>query len=351
MNKYLLIILLLIWTCIIFGSEAVARVHSERHIYNPYPDVELPSDYCPAILHDMEGFKGGRFPYQMWHEGPNGIAISGSQNGSDWQFLGETALQGVHPCVVYDAQGFGGSGYFYKMWVWNGQGGITPDVILFSQSIDGLHWQPLQPITQDECNPIVFGQAGSPFANLYGPGLILYNSNATSIEGQPYTFPYVMFYDAVNGSPTLSLEAIGMAVSEDGVHWKRYADEPILTPSALSEWDGTNVFKPAIWRIEGTWHMLYSGSNELRGVGTTVSYGHGIGHAYSADGVLWTKDGQNPWMYYADGVEWRSGRSYRPTVIPQDERLGVWFVGGKGGIAGQNQSIGFGLLNRGAKDN
>lgn len=137
----------------------------------------------------------------------------------------------------------------------------------------------------------------------------------------------------LNGAQPLSLEAIGMAYSCDGLIWKRFG-------SHIEDWDATNVFKPTIVKLG--YQMFYSRSNETQGVGKTVPYGHGIGNAFSYYGIHWYKNASNPLLSYSQDREWRAGRTYRPTVnLKKDSSFEMWFVGGRGAQAGLHQEIGY----------
>lgn len=327
-------------------------------IYNPIP-VTDGEDYFPYVVFENNKFDGNgdAFFYKMWHQGSNpsgSIALSYSNDGVNWTLKGETNLSpAYHPVVLYDKNRFGGGIYPYKMWYWTGNVGITPDVIQYAFSMDGITWTAPQPITQDLTFPIVTGVSPGYFYHLYGPGFIIYNPSATSVPGQPYTFPYVMFFDtATEGfGPGTSVEQIGLAYSSDGIAWTRYGTQPILIPSGNgTDWDATHFYRPSIIKSQGVYHMYFSGSNENIDPLTTVVYAHGIGHASSADGISWTKD-PNPIFIYSDGVAWRNSRTYTPFVLfdpscslSSSSFAKMWFTGGTGLTTGINQGIGYATL-------
>lgn len=316
-------------------------------IYNPYSQKELSADYCPAIIYDKDAFSshGHVANYKMWHEGPEGIALSCSMNGLNWELLGKTNLNGTHPVVVYDKNGFEDGKYFYKIWYWTGVGGTAPDVIQHSHSVDGIVWSSPVSVTQDKEYPLVTGNPDDLFFSLYGPGFLMYNPSPTFNENNPYSYPYVMFYDAVSSLPR-DIESTGLAYSKDGVHWKRYYSEPILVPSEnFEEWDSTNIFRPYVIKHgeQGFYSMFYCGSNRTKAADTALSYGHGIGYALSLDGIHWIKYDLNPLLSCFEGTEWRNGRTYRPSIDldPVTLMFKIWFVGGAGAEAGKSQGIGY----------
>ena len=161
------------------------------------------------------------------------------------------------------------------------------------------------------------------------------------------TYRYVMYYDSSGegSSPNGSVEQESLAYSTDGIYWVRYGDAPVLLPSGnSSDWDGMYSFRSGVTRIGTTYHMWFAGANGDNSIGTY--YAHGIGHAYSTDGLNWTKDPDNPVFHVTDGVGWRDVRSYTPCVVYDADRfsghgepcnLKMWFTG----RTGSNYTIGY----------
>lgn len=74
---------------------------------------------------------------------------------------------------------------------------------------------------------------------------------------------WYMFYNAKNREPRW-VEQTGAAVSEDLLHWKRLAEEPLLKITK-DAWDGRFVSDPYIVKDEDIWLNYY--------------FGHNVGHA------------------------------------------------------------------------
>lgn len=367
-------------------------------IYNPYPAQTLPEDYFPCVIYNKDKFDGNgdAYLYKMWHQGfdPSNqklvsdshdkfksfepffnssagvIAVSYSNDGINWTLHGNTNLSpnAYHPFIVYSKNGMfnpdDSNTYFYRAWYWTGVAGITPDVIQYSFSNDGINWLTPRPCHQAAYPyQIVTGVFGTYLYHLYCPGFVIFNPLATSIPGDPYTFPYVMFYDIASESefpPSInSVETIFLAYSNDGITWTRFAPNPpnedpilLLPGGATGAWDGNYAYRPAVFKLNGMYHMYYSGSNSTIDPLTTVYYAHGIGHASSSDGINWTRDVDNPVFIYSDGVPWRNSRTYTPAVVfnavgnepCQQISAQMWFVGGTGLIAGIDQAIGYATL-------
>ena len=279
-------------------------------------------DYYPCVIYNKDQFEHGsvHHPYRMWHHDQNavGVATSYSDDGIKWTLEGScinipSDATARHPFVIYDKNGFvnpdDGYTYFYRLWCWNSPILTTPDAIRYSFSTDGIIWTNLQPCEQDAYYPIVFGSSGY-FYHLYGPGFVIYNPSATKIPDKPYTWPYAMFFDCSSESPfpgpNGSIEACGLAYSDDGIIWTRFGDVPAVIPPGISSgaWDATYIYRPSVCIINGTYHMYYCGSNGDPAIGhfvdpdnmvsgasvTPVSTAHGIGHASSTNGINWLRD-------------------------------------------------------------
>jgi VCBS repeat-containing protein len=323
--------------CIDVNFWLSAKEDPADPIYAPYSDMQLSEDYYPTVVFDGSQ----KVPYKMWHEGPS-IALSSSVDGRNWKLVAETGLMGSRPYVLYDKNGFGAGKHSYKMWFRG-----DANQIYYSTSKDGIHWKTAQPIQEVSGASLTF--SGS-FDLLCGPGCILYNARVSIKDGQPYTYPYVMFYDVANSAETTQAQAIGLAYSQDGITWTRYGNAPIFIPAGGEAWDATNVFRCSVVHIGKEYHMFYSGSNVNVDPLTTVPYAHGIGHASSRDGLNWKRGIDKPIFIYSDDVAWRNSRTYTPVVLFDafkddckciSKTLKMWFTGGFGTTVGEHQGIGY----------
>jgi predicted GH43/DUF377 family glycosyl hydrolase len=131
----------------------------------------------------------------------------------------------------------------------------------------------------------------------------LYKSNIIYDKERTLGHPFVMFYNAKQQGK--HIERIGMAVSDDMIHWKRFGDKPVIDNLKGISGD------PQITRIGNVWVMFYFGAHWQPKAFDTF--------ACSYDLVNWTKwTGPNimqpsepwdttyahkPWMiYYNDTV-------------------------------------------------
>ncbi len=88
----------------------------------------------------------------------------------------------------------------------------------------------------------------------------------------------------VSGADPLYHAKLGLAWSEDGIHWNRSA-EPVLEPGA-SGWDSLFVADPSVVYRNGTYYMAYTGVKAYPIAA--------IGLATSTDGIHWLKHESNP---------------------------------------------------------
>jgi predicted GH43/DUF377 family glycosyl hydrolase len=80
----------------------------------------------------------------------------------------------------------------------------------------------------------------------------LYKSNIIYDKSETLRHPFVMFYNGKQEGK-VGIERIGMAVSQDMIHWTRYGDGPVIDNGKGISGD------PQIVRIGELWVMLYFG--------------------------------------------------------------------------------------------
>lgn len=182
---------------------------------------------------------------------------------------------------------------------------------------------------------------------------------------------------------------IGYATSSNGIHWTKYAGNPVLIKGSASEWDNEFIEGPTVIYDSGTYKMWYAGldtiansqptdgkvsigyatspdginwtkypGNPVLTVGSSGSwdsitvqdpcviqdsngfhmwyggkdatyahYGQQTGYAYSADGTNWTKSGNNPVLMWGSASEWDHNTASYPTVLVESNTLKMWYTG------------------------
>ncbi len=113
--------------------------------------------------------------------------------------------------------------------------------------------------------------------------------------------------------------AIGMAISEDGIHWHRIQSQPVLTPGNRGDWDGLYIESPEVVFDGSRYFLYYSGIDS--------TYKVRIGVATSTDGVTWTKYENNPIISEGGLYQWDGFSVGVPTVIYHDGLFEMWYCG------------------------
>jgi predicted GH43/DUF377 family glycosyl hydrolase len=270
--------------------------------------------YYPKVIYDANQFSGhdNTAYYKMWFGSDNGtgtrqIGYAESADGINWTAGPNPVIRLMtgsnHPLVKYRPDGFG-NGIFYKMWYEDTAYVNSIDALRYAESTDGIIWSNDQPLTQDGTYPLVTNTWPDWNTGSYGPCDIIYNpSGSNSLDDSNlWKNKYVMYYMGSDGTN----EAIGLAYSADGTHWKRYVNNPILSPGGAADWDNTGVGYCSVINLSGNWQMWYGG-------GPNTNYG--IGYATSPDGIFWQKSPGNPIFHKNDGISWRNLRTYTPWVV------------------------------------
>jgi len=112
--------------------------------------------------------------------------------------------------------------------------------------------------------------------------------------------------------------AIGLAESEDGYHWVR-REKPVLIPEG--GWEEQAALCPFVLYDEddGLYKMWYAAGNNYEP--------DAIGFAYSKDGIEWTKPCDAPVLAPDPSTPWESHKLVAPCVIKDDGWFYVFYVG------------------------
>ncbi len=279
--------------------------------------VEYPSNpvyapghkaYYPTILKEAG-------TYKMWYASSAGTKVVTSTDGANWGSASDcTGLTNAnHPLVEK-------IGDIYRMWYWPGSLYSIND-IRTATSNDGITWANDQAITQVGTSVIDNSSSGNWNRGSYGPADVIYNPSGSETIVEPtseafvWSNKFVMYYDGTTGGK----EDLGLAVSNDGINWQGYNGgvAPILSGSGgVGDWDRTYVSRSTVFKEnDDAYHMWFSGGDGRMD--------HGIGYAFSTDGISWTRDASNPIFHKSDGVAWRTDRTYSPAVIDDE----MWFSG------------------------
>ena len=159
-----------------------------------------------------------------------------------------------------------------RMWYAGYVGGLWG--VYTATSHDGGNW------TVDPTPALTVGSSGAWDSSIYTPS-VLYNGTG-----------FLMYYGGDNG--ILQARSVGVAFSSDGVHWTKYAENPVLTPGP-GLYDGNWIKSPDALFSNGTYYMWYVGSAPLSYIAPGgYQYFEAIDLATSNDGLHWTKYLENP---------------------------------------------------------
>jgi len=179
-----------------------------------------------------------------------GRILSFSKTGWDaWQADGGIALVDPDWLGTHEPQTFDGK--YWLSYIGGARQGYETDPLSI-----GIAWS-LTPAEATEWNRI----ADNPVLTRDQPDArqfekkTLYKSSIIRDESRFTGYPFVMFYNAKvkNG-----YERIGMAVSEDMTHWRRYGTDPVVANGEAK----TNGISgdPQIVKIGNLWVMFYFGA-------------------------------------------------------------------------------------------
>jgi beta-1,2-mannobiose phosphorylase / 1,2-beta-oligomannan phosphorylase len=237
-----------------------------------------------------------------------GIGIAGSSDLQNWQRLGEV---NIDPEASYEAKGFaapcalvtGGKVHLFYQTYGNGKN----DAICHAWSLDGLHF------IRDKTNPIfrpsgewncgraidaevvrfkgrfyLYYATRDPGYKIQMQGVAVAPGNTNfnrqdwknisteapilkpehpwegeCIEGASVIHKngrlYMFYAGAYNNAP----QQIGLAESNDGVHWKRVSSQPFLTNGKQGEWNSSESGHPHIFKNpHGEDYLFFQGNND-----------------------------------------------------------------------------------------
>lgn len=172
-------------------------------------------------------------------------------------------------------------------------------VIGLAVSGDGIHWERRQ-------EPVMAPDQAWEQQAIMCPH-VLYDED----DGK-----YKMWYAAgCNHEP----DAIGYADSQDGIHWVKHPDNPVLAPDPNQLWEQHKVVAPCVLKEDGWFYMFYVGHlHEERAQ---------VGLARSRDGMTgWEKHLENPLICPTEG-DWDSVAVYKPFVLKVGNRWMMWYNG------------------------
>lgn len=196
----------------------------------------------------------------------------------------------------------------YHMW-YTGQiiKGQIGSKIGYATSPDGIHW------TRVQSDPVLVPQKPWEYIAVMCPHVLWDESEKV----------FKMWYSAGEQNEP---DALGYATSPDGVHWTKYAQNPIFTANKNIKWQQVKVTGAQVFPYKNMYYMFFIGFE-------TESLAR-IGIARSLDGVSnWELLPTNP-IIGPDAGKWDASACYKPFAIyDKDEDLWrLWYNGRNGGF-------------------
>ena len=113
--------------------------------------------------------------------------------------------------------------------------------------------------------------------------------------------------------------AVGYAVSDDGITWKRMSDGPVLAPEAA--WEKVAVMCPHVnWDPEaGLYRMWYSGGDQYEP--------DAIGFATSQDGIKWERSAANPVFRPDPRRAWEQHKVTGAQIVKHGDWYLMFYIG------------------------
>ena len=262
--------------------------------------TETGTVFEPFVLEDTHGYR----MYFSWRPRKS-IAVTTSQDGVNWSDpriiltpkLDTGWEDDLNRCTVVKREDG------YHMW-YNGQArGCT--WIGYATSPDGYEW------TRHGNKPAVRPEYPWESKSVMCPHVLWDNEDGI----------FKLWYSAgENYEP----DAIGYAISPDGINWEKHFANPIFTPETSMPHEQYKVTACQIIKRDGWYYMFYIGFEDLHTARICI--------ARSPDGITqWERNPYNPIISPTpDG--WDGDACYKPFAIwnPEENRWLLWYNGRKG---------------------
>jgi predicted GH43/DUF377 family glycosyl hydrolase len=197
------------------------------------------------------------------------------------------------PCVLYD-------GSMFKMW-YQAEGSDGVSRIYYATSPDGLFWTQYGIVLDT-------GEAGSWDSRGASSPSVLYDGTSFRI-----------WYVGVGESATI-YGMVGYATSSDGIHWSKYAGNPILIPGGNGGWDDYNIGRTTVL-FNGTHYLMWYGAQPGRDTPERT------GIATSVDGISWAKYSHNPVLVAGPPAEWDDRHAEAESALWNGSHYIMWYNG------------------------
>ena len=122
-----------------------------------------------------------------------------------------------------------------------------------------------------------------------------------------------------SGGEQYEPDAIGYAVSSDGLHWTKWEHNPIFQADSAQDWERYKVTACQVLRRENDYLMFYIGFHD-------INFAQ-IGMARSQNGIdNWERYAGNPIISPTEG-SWDASATYKPFAIQEKDHWKLWYNG------------------------
>lgn len=233
--------------------------YSNNPVFTIYQNPSYPNAVSQGKIIYEDGV------YKMWYmctynAGKGNIWYAESADGINWVNKTSAPVFASGPEGSWDDYSVGTGAVIkdsntFKLYYISTKVSYGRSNIGLATSTDGIHWQRYT-------NPVLLSDSTDEYH--------IGTESVLKVNGT-----YYMYYSA---SPAWNYNqfVIGLATSSDGVNWKKYSGNPVLSPTL--QWEGIGVLYPAVIYDNNRFIMIYSNTDRTK-----------FGIAYSNDGMNWTK--------------------------------------------------------------
>ena len=198
------------------------------------------------------------------------------------------------------------TGTMFDAYVWRDQGRLRMDVswrpkmaLAVTFSDDGIHWDEPQ---------ITLEMDTSTGEN---------NLNRNCVIPDPKGEGYLMWYSSQYWEGAHGKSWIGIARSDDGIHFERFYKDPVLVPEM--EFEKESVMNPFVMYENGKFRMWYA-------AGETYEP-NAICYAESDDGIHWEKYAGNPMFCCEPENEYEQNRIGAVQILKEEGGYLMFYIG------------------------
>jgi predicted GH43/DUF377 family glycosyl hydrolase len=258
-----------------FQAQTKWDIYANNPVVNESIDLKALSIYDPCVILD------GNI-YRMWYTRKIGgdlekIGYMTSPDGISWTLIDTAVIAPSTDATRFDSKKVGQpsvikDGDTYKMWYW----GDGPNIgnIGYATSTDGKTWTKFDGSKTDKS---VYDRTGD------GAGALALVFPHVIKDGDTYK----MWYGSASFTTEIIYNGIFYATSSDGINWTKVAGSlangAVLVKGDAGNFDEKAVMYPAIVKVNGKYHMLYTGYY------SNIASEYCVGYASSDDGINWTR--------------------------------------------------------------